>query len=334
MTKKKPAKSLASEPDADHNLAPSITLGISACLLGEKVRFDGGHKRDAYINGTLSQFFSFIPLCPEQAIGLGTPRPPIRLVSQHDQVRAVRLDDPSIDLTEPLALYAEKMARALPDISGFILKNRSPSCGMERVTVYTEKGPPRKTGHGIFAYHFMHQNPLLPVEEEGRLGDAVLRENFIERVFAYHRWQQLIQQQLSAKRLIRFHEQHKLILMSHHEKLYRELGPLVAQAGALPLPELHTRYITQFMEILRHKATRTRHTNVLQHIFGYLKRKIAPEDKQELLEIIDRYRLGYVPLIVPITLFNHYFRRFPDQYIAQQHYMAPHPQELMLRNNI
>jgi uncharacterized protein YbgA (DUF1722 family)/uncharacterized protein YbbK (DUF523 family) len=320
--------------DAHARATETISVGISACLVGERVRFDAGHKKDAYITGTLAQYFTLIPICPEAAVGLGTPRPPIRLVGEPANARAVRVDDPSIDVTKSLAKYGRKMARSLPEISGYILKNRSPSCGMERVNIYPEKGPPRKSAQGIYARHFMLTNPLVPVEEEGRLGDAVLRENFIERVFAYHRWQCLRTSGLSAKKLIDFHTRHKLLLMAHNEKEYRALGPLVAQSGKLPFATLRDRYISTFMEILRHKATRRRHTNVLLHVFGYLKKKIDAEDKMELVDLIEQYRLGLVPLIVPITLLQHFFRRYPDPYITQQYYLSPHPKELMLRNYI
>lgn len=313
--------------------SPVIRLGISACLLGEKVRFDASHKLDTYIRDTLGQYFDFVPVCPEVAIGLGVPRPTLRLVGDPARPRAVGVLDPSRDVTAPLEHYGQRMARELPPLAGYLLKSKSPSCGMERVKVYQDKGVP-KLGRGLYARELMTGRPLLPVEEEGRLGDPVLRENFIERVFAYHRWQQLEAQGITPARLVDFHARHKLILMSHGAEHYRALGRLVAQAGSAEINTLAHDYIHGFMAALAHPATRKRHTNVLQHLMGYLKKQLDSEDKAELLEIIDAYRLGAVPLIVPITLLNHHFRRHPNEYVTQQIYLAPHPRELMLRNHI
>jgi Uncharacterized conserved protein len=312
---------------------PVIRLGISACLLGEKVRFDANHKLDTYIRDTLGQYFDFVPVCPEVAIGLGVPRPTIRLVGDPAQPRVVGVLDPSLDVTAPMEQYGRRMARELPPLAGYLLKSKSPSCGMERVKVYQDKGVP-KMGRGLYARELMAGRPLLPVEEEGRLGDPVLRENFIERVFCYHRWQQLEAQGLTPARLVDFHARHKLVLMSHGAEYYRALGRLVATAGSADIKTLAQDYIHGFMAALAHPATRKRHTNVLQHLMGYLKKQLDSADKVELLEIIEAYRLGEVPLIVPITLLNHHFRRHPNDYVAQQIYLAPHPRELMLRNHI
>ena len=310
-----------------------IRLGISSCLIGEQVRFDGGHKRDTFINEALGQFFEFIPVCPEVAIGLGIPRQPIRLVGDAAAPRAVGVRDPDLDVSSALTRYGTRMARELNDISGYIFKKGSPSCGMERVKVY-QTGQPGKNGTGLYARAFMDRQPLLPAEEEGRLGDPVLRENFIERVFAYRRWQELLVLGLTPARLVDFHTIHKLNLMAHGVEHYRALGQVVADAGAKGLRQRAENYIADFMTALKHRATRKRHTNVLMHIMGYLKKNLDREDKAELLELIEAYRLGQVPLIVPITLLKHHFRRHPDPYIARQIYMDPHPAELMLRNSI
>lgn len=312
---------------------PAIRIGISACLLGEKVRFDANHKLDTYIRDTLGQYFEFVPVCPEVAIGLGVPRPTLRLVGDPAQPRAVGVLDPGRDVTAALEDYGRRMARELPPLAGYLLKSKSPSCGMERVKVYQDKGIP-KMGRGLYARELMAARPLLPVEEEGRLGDPVLRENFIERVFCYHRWQQLETEGITPARLLEFHSRHKLILMSHGAEYYRALGRLAAQAGSAPLAALAQEYIHGFMTTLAHPATPKRHANVLQHLMGYLKKQIDSADKAELLEIIDAYRRGEVPLIVPVTLLNHHFRRHPNEYVAQQIYLAPHPRELMLRNHI
>ncbi len=309
-----------------------IRVGISSCLLGEHVRFDGGHKRDAYIVGTLGPYFELVPVCPEMAIGLGAPRQPIRLVGDPGQPRVVGTRDPDLDVTAALEALGRKMGRELSDISGYLLKRGSPSCGMERVKVYNRNGMPGGRGSGVYARCLMEQQPLLPVEEEGRLGDPVLRENFIQRVFIYHRWQSLVRQGLTPAALVSFHTRHKLIVMAHSQAAYQRLGRMVAQTGAASLDTLSATYIHELMTTLKRRATRKSHANVLFHLMGYLKRFIEPADKTELLETIDNYREGRLPLVVPITLLKHHFRRHPNPYVEEQHYMDPHPAELMLRN--
>ena len=309
-----------------------IRVGISSCLLGEEVRFDGGHKRDSYVVGTLSEYFDFTPVCPEQAIGLGTPREPIRLVKKHDGVHVVGVKTVTRDVTEALRAYGEKMSRQMTDISGYILKRASPSCGMERVKVYSEEGMPVESGSGKYAEAFMAQQPLLPVEEEGRLGDPVLRENFIVRVFVYHRWQSLTGNGLTAQGLVDFHTDHKYLIMAHDQAAYREMGRMVADTGKRDLDELAEEYVTVLMTALKKRATRRQHVNVLQHLFGYVSKHVDASDRAEMTDLIEQYREGLVPLIVPITLLKHHFRRHPDPYIERQYYLTPHPKELMLRN--
>lgn len=311
-----------------------IPVGISSCLLGEEVRFDGGHKRDTYILGTLAQFFEFIPVCPEVAIGLSVPREPIRLIGESRDPRAVGTKTTSLDVTDRLRKYGLRIAKQLNPVCGYIFKKGSPSCGMERVKVYSERGVPTATGTGIFARAFMEANSLIPCEEEGRLGDPVLRENFIQRVFVLHRWRNLNQTRLTAGKLVEFHTRHKLILLAHSQKAYRRLGQTIAKAGREPIRDLADRYIAELMVSLSVRATRKSHANVLLHLLGYLKKHLDEQDKAEMMECIDLFRRGYVPLIVPVTLLKHHFRRFPDPYVTSQYYLSPHPQELMLRNTL
>ncbi|MDZ7811537.1 MAG: DUF523 and DUF1722 domain-containing protein [Arhodomonas sp.] len=309
-------------------------MGVSACLLGQEVRFDSGHKRDRFVSDVLSQYFEMIPVCPEVAIGLGTPRPPIRLVGEPAHPRAVGTRDAANDVTDALAEYGRTMARRLAGISGYILKSKSPSCGMERVKVYNDAGNPVGSGTGIYAAEIMADNPMLPVEEEGRLNDPVLRENFIERIYAYHRWQRMMAEGVSAEALVDFHTRHKLILMAHGPEQMRALGRLVARAGSEPVEELAEEYGQAFMEALRYRATRRRHTNVMQHIMGYLKTVLDAGDKAELVALIEDYRQGRVPLIVPVTLLRHHFRRHPEPYIDRQLYLTWQPAGLSLWNHI
>ena len=311
-----------------------ITLGISSCLLGNKVRHDGGHKRNVYVLSTLAEYFSFRPYCPEMAVGLGVPRPTIRLTRSPAGVRLTGSDDPGMDITDDMKRWSESAIRDMKDLSGFILKNNSPSCGMERVRIYDGKGAPSRDGTGLFAAALMQAMPWLPVEEEGRLNDPMLRENFIERVFVYYRWQQLANNGLSVSGLMEFHQRHKFILLAHDEVEYRKLGPLIANVNRENLGRVADDYRLRMMTCLKARASRKRHANVLMHVMGYLKNKIDGDDKKELIEVMDSYRHGKVPLIVPVTLMRHHLRRFPDEYISSQYYMAPYPEELMLRNSI
>ncbi len=311
--------------------APKIRLGISSCLLGQKVRFDGNHKHDSFITGTLGQFFEWVPVCPEVAIGLGVPRPPIRLVGSPSAPRAVGVKNPNIDVTDSLAAYGKKQTRVLGGISGYIFKSKSPSCGLERVKVYHAAGAPAANGRGIYADAFLAAQPWLPAEEEGRLGNPRLRENFIERVFVYRRWQEFVARGLSASRLAEFHAHHRLALMAHDVEAYRALGRLVAQAGGRNLKVLAHDYLTRLMEALKRPATPARHANVMMHLMGYLKMQLDADDKAELLETIHACRRRKMPFAVPLTLLRHYFRHFPDPTIMHQTYLHPDPRELLLR---
>jgi uncharacterized protein YbgA (DUF1722 family)/uncharacterized protein YbbK (DUF523 family) len=313
---------------------PKIPIGISSCLLGEAVRYDGGHKRDAYITGTLSEYFEFRPCCPEVGIGLGVPRPTLHLVHAANGVRCVGVKESSCDVTDRLRDYADCLHNKHAELCGYILKKDSPSCGMERVKVYGDNGIPVRQCAGIYAQRMMHNNPLLPIEEEGRLGDPVLRENFIERVFVLWRWKALVQENLTAYALITFHARHKLSVMSHDQNRYRELGRLIAGVEDRNAAVVAEKYILLLMRTLKKPATRNNHVNVLQHIQGYLKKRLDADDKAELSEIIERYRIGELPLIVPVTLLKHHFRRCPDPYIDNSYYMSPYPQQLKLTNQL
>ncbi len=309
-----------------------LALGVSSCLLGQEVRFDRGHKRDAYIVATLGQYFEFVPVCPEMAIGLGTPREPIRLVGDPSRPRVVGVRTAGLDVTEALETYGRCQGEAMRGLRGYIFKRGSPSCGMERVKVYAAGGTPAARGRGVYARELMAAQPLLPVEEEGRLGDPVLRENFLERVFVFHRWLSLREAGLTPAGLVDFHSRHKLLVMAHSQAGYRRLGRIVAGAGSEPLAALADRYAAELMGALVRRATPKTHGNVLLHLVGYLKNILDHDDKAELLETVNAYRAGGLPLIVPITLLRHHFRRHPHRYVERQHYMQPHPAELMLRN--
>jgi uncharacterized protein YbgA (DUF1722 family)/uncharacterized protein YbbK (DUF523 family) len=311
-------------------------IGISACLLGENVRFNGGHKQSQLCSEVLAEYFDFLPLCPEVAIGLGIPRETIRLVGDAAAPQAVGTVHRELNVTAQLGEYGEKMAAEHTDLSGYIFMQKSPSCGLERVKVYRENGAPVDGGgRGIYAQAFCARHPNLPVEEDGRLNDPVLRENFLTRVFVYASWQQLLGEGLTRHRLLAFHARYKYLLMAHSPAHYKSLGNLLgSMARGEDLDALGADYFSALMSGLKKCATRGTHTNVLQHISGYLKQAISADDKQEMQTVIGQYRQGIVPLVVPLTLLKHHFRLHPDRYIAQQAYLQPHPENLSLRNAI
>ena len=313
-----------------------IPVGVSACLLGEAVRYDGGHKHDRYVTRTLGRYFEYVAWCPEALAGLGVPRPPIRLAGDPRAPRAVRVADASADVTDALTAVARRATREMGALRGYIFKRGSPSCGMERVKVYGAPGKSPRMGRGLFARAVMQAHPLLPCEEEGRLNDARLRESFVERVFAYDRWLRTMARGCTPDRLVAFHTRQKLLLLSHSEVHYRAAGRLVANAGRRDLDRdtLAREYLSTFMEGMRRIATRRRHANVLQHLAGYLKRSIDAGDRGALAALIEEYRTGAVPLVVPIRLLRHHFRRSPDRYVEMQYYLEPYPDALGLRNHL
>ncbi len=311
-----------------------IRVGISACLLGEEVRFDGGHKRDSFLADVLGRFVEFVPVCPEVEAGFGTPREALHLRRVEGTIRLVTVTTDR-DVTAPMNRAIRRRVPALDAerLSGYVLKKNSPSCGLERVKIYGGTGAPSASGRGMFADALVRRFPQLPVEEEGRLADPLLRENFVERVFAYNRLQTLFRGPWTTGALVDFHTAHKLILMAHAPEGYRRLGQLVAQAHGVPRSHLKQQYVDQFMRTMTIIATRRRHTNVLQHMAGYFKNQLDRESKAELQATIEDYRLGLTPLIVPITLLQHHVRAHDVEYLAGQLYLQPHPKELMLRNH-
>jgi uncharacterized protein YbgA (DUF1722 family)/uncharacterized protein YbbK (DUF523 family) len=310
-------------------------LGISRCLLGDEVRFDGGHKRDNFLTDVLGPYVEWVPVCPEVEAGLGTPREAMRLVGDPQEPRLVTIKS-GTDHTRALNTMTTNRIAELKelDLTGFVFKRGSPSCGVERVRVYTEHGMPSHNGVGIFARAFVEQFPLIPVEEEGRLCDAPLRENFIERVFCYRRYQDLLQNGVTRQAVVRFHTIHKYLLLAHSTQHYQQLGRLVGQTERYRPKELAVKYGELFMKALAIKATVRKHVNVLQHILGYFKDRLGAQEKAELLGVIGDYHHGLTPLIVPLTLIKHYVQLFDVGYIRDQVYLNPHPKELMLRNHV
>jgi uncharacterized protein YbgA (DUF1722 family)/uncharacterized protein YbbK (DUF523 family) len=312
-----------------------LKLGISSCLLGQEVRWNGGHKLDKYLAYTLGHFVEFVPVCPEVEAGFGVPRESFRLVGDADHPRLITFKS-KIDHTDRMMAWAAKRVRELEkeDLCGFIFKSDSPSSGMIRVKVYNDKGMPHKVGVGIFARAFMEQFPLIPVEDDGRLNDPLIRENFILQIFTLKRWRDVLARKRSMGNLVDFHTRNKLLILSHSQKHYRFMGKLVADGKKMPIQKLYDEYQHLLMDAVKLKTTIKKNSNVLQHLMGYFKKQLTPDEKQELIEIFEQYRRELVPLIVPITLINHYVRKYDQPYLKLQTYLNPHPMELKLRTHV
>lgn len=310
-------------------------MGVSACVLGDKVRYDGGHKKSGFVTNKLGIVFDFVPVCPEVGIGMSVPRPPIHLVELDQQWRLLDVKTHQQDYTQSIADFFAQKRGQIEQLDGYVLAAKSPSCGMERLKVYSEQGEVlHRKGQGLFAGHLASEFPNLPLEEDGRLNDTTLKENFVTKVMAHHAFRTQVRQNPSAKALVAFHSRYKFLVLAYSTSIYRSLGRLVAQAGAADshLPSLCEQYLSLMMGAMSKVATRKRHTNVLMHIQGFFKRDLNRIDKAELSEVIDKYRLGYVPLLAPVTLIQHHLKRFPNTYLQQQVYLTPYPEEIGLRS--
>ncbi len=312
-----------------------IPLGVSQCLLGEQVRFDGGHKRNRYLTDVLSEYIEFRPVCPEVAIGLGIPRKPIRLVIVGDQTRVRGVQNPDLDVTDALVEQAEFAARQMPDICGYVFMQNSPSCGVFGMKRYRDNGYTADgKGRGAYAERFMELMPLLPVEEAGRLNDAGLRDNFLARVFAYHDFKTTVAVAPTAKKLIDFYSRYKYQVMAHHVPSYFTIGRYLSNLSGRDIQVSSDEFFRLFMEALRHHATRKGNTNAIMHLRGYLKEHLNTQDKHELSQLIDSYKAGMVPLVVPLTLLKHHLLKLDNPYLKSQTFWSPHPDRLGLRNHI
>ena len=313
-------------------MAEKLRVGISSCILGNPVRWNAGHKLDKYLKNTLGEFVEYVPVCPEVEVGLGVPRESMRLVGDPEKPRLITFKSKT-DHTDKMVRWARKRVKALEkeNLCGFIFKSDSPSSGMVRVKVYNDKGMPHKVGVGIFAREFMNHFPWIPVEDDGRLNNPQIRENFIQQIFTMKRWRDTSVGRRTMGKLVDFHTRNKLLLLSHSQKHYRLMGRLVAQGKQLPVSDLYSQYQDLLLETLRLKTTVKKNINVLQHLMGYFKKQLSADEKQELLETFGHYRQERVPLIVPITLINHYVRKYQQPYLKEQTYLHPHPLELKLR---
>ena len=310
-----------------------IKIGISSCLLGKQVRYDGGHSHDRFLTQTLGLFTEYVAVCPEVECGMPIPREAVRLVGDAENPRLLT-QKTGVDMTDQMKTWMEKRLDDLEseNLCGFIFRSKSPSSGLYRIRVYGDDGMVRKNGQGIFARGFTQRFPRIPVEEAGRLHDPKLRENFIENIFTLKRWRDLIATDKTLGGLVNFHTRNKLLILSHNQDLYRQMGKLVAGGKNMDLDELFDAYEKILLKALGLMSTVKKHINVLQHIMGYFKKELTADEKQELLTLFDKYRDGYVPLIVPITLIRHYVLKYHQPWLEKQTYLDPHPFELKLRN--
>lgn len=323
--------------DTTSEVTPStnIEIGISACVIGENVRFDSGHKGSKFVMRELAPFFNFVRICPEVGIGMGIPRPTIRLVSHEERIALVETKDDTKDYTDQMLEYSNNKVAELKrkELCGYIVCAKSPTCGMERVKVYS-KGSASKEGIGLYTDILMKQMPWLPVEEDGRLNDPVLKENFISRVFCLRDLYDCMGDEPTPGKIVAFHSRHKLTLMAHHPSSYKELGQLVARVSEYDPQEFFQLYRLKFMQAITHRASRKNNSNVLMHIQGYFKKWLSSQERQQLRTVIDEYREGILPLLSPLTLIRHYLTLYPDAYLQQQKFLNPHPQELRLRYSL
>lgn len=316
-------------------MTEKIRLGVSTCLLGERVRYDGQHKRDPFVCDTLGPHVEYVPVCPEVECGMGIPREAVRLVGDPSAPRLVG-SRTGADRTDQMLVWARKRVRELEreHLCGFVFKAKSPSSGMARVKIYHGcKATVNGFGPGLFARLFMEHFPLLPVEEEGRLNDPGLRENFIERIFTLKRYRDAMEGARGIGVLTAFHARHKLLFMAHDPAATRALGRRLASAGKADLGETRQWYEKDLLRILARHATPSKHTDVLMHMMGYFKKSLSADEKREMLDLIVRFKQGLLPLVVPVTLQQHYVRKYGEPYLARQVYLHPHPMELKLRNH-
>jgi uncharacterized protein YbgA (DUF1722 family)/uncharacterized protein YbbK (DUF523 family) len=308
-------------------------MGIGSCLAGNAVRYNAQTKAANQHVRALMENFEMRAFCPEMGAGMGVPRPPIHLVGSETSVRAVDVDSHQNDFTDKIAAYADTVLTLAPELCAYILVKGSPSCGYERVKRYGDNGHHIAADQqGIFASALGRLDPLLPLEDDGRLNDPGLRESFVTRAYTYHDWKRLVAEGLTAGALVNFYSRYKYLAMAHHVPGYQRLGRMLADAGKQDIKELSRNFITTLMDTLSHRATRRSHSNVLYHLSGYLKKKVSSEERQRLRALIDRYRQGEIPLVVPVTMLQHHFANQPDAYIHSQVFMAPYPDELQLRN--
>lgn len=312
-----------------------IKVGISGCLLGREVRYNGGHTQSKLCLDTLSDYFEYTEFCPEVSSGFSVPRPTMRLTGDPAKPNLSYSDNHKVDLSEQLIATSKAAMPAMSELCGYILMKNSPSCGLERIKVYQDNGHPHKIKRsGLFTEQLKAHYPNLPVEEEGRLHDKHLYENFVLRVFCYHEWRESVLKQLNVANLMAFHSKHKFILQAHSPQLSKTLGRMVAAVSAQDLRVVAESYEKFFMEALSKPAPKSGHCNVMMHILGFLKKTIDPKNRSDILGVIRSYRQGEVPLIAPLTLLKHYIPRFGGDYINSQSYFSPYPCELGLRNSL
>ena len=313
----------------DRPAAP-LKIGISQCLMGDEVRYDGSGAKSSLPHQALDGLFEYRTYCPEVGIGMSVPREPIRLVGTAENYRVVGVKDPGIDKTDELIEFAQRQLPGFADLAGYIFMHNSPSCGLMRVKVYPGPDvPAKREATGAYAATIVKERPDLPVEDAGRLFDGVLRENFVTRTFAYAHWR-LLEPEITAAKLVAFHSRYKYLLMAHSNQAYKSAGRLLSDLKT-DVPAKAQAYIGVLMAGLAKPASRQGHANVLSHLQGYLKTHLDARSRQELHDLIGAYRRNEQPLLAPMALLTHHFRKFPDEYILNQSYLEPHPPAAGLR---
>lgn len=312
-----------------------IKIGVSSCVLGQSVRYDGGHKRSGFVVKKVDELFEMVPICPEVGMGMPVPRPTIHVREKATESgirhRLVDTKDGTIDHTDKLNHFFGRVQQNIDSLDGYIVAAKSPTCGMERIKVYSENGDMQhRKGTGMFVALLKQHFPFLPIEEDGRLNDKGLKESFFVRVMAHNAFRERVLAEPSIHHLVQFHSDHKLLLMAYKPELYRQLGRVVANASKSELQTLLVEYQTLFMQALTRTASRKKHSNVLMHIQGYFKKQLNKSEKAELSQEIEHYRLGYVPLHAPLTLLKHHLMAYPNDYLLKQVYLQPFPLELGL----
>jgi len=318
-----------SSQDTSSCLSPSINVGLSACLAGEKVRYNAGHTQSRLCLNTLSRYFNFKTFCPEVAAGFGTPRPTMRLIGDPTSPQLVFSDNSDTDLTNQLVDGFKDRLAEFSELDGYILMKNSPSCGLERVKVYQENGYPHPdSGAGIFAHALKQAYPNMPIEEEGRLHDNKIYENFIARVYAHHNFRREVLDQPSIHNLTQFHSSYKYLLMSHDQNQCREIGRFIAKNNHWPIEQLISEYFALFMQAMSKHANKNNHANALMHMLGYLKRSVPSAARQNIVTVIEKYQAGITPLSTPLTLLSHYLQQHGSTYINNQRYLEPYPEDI------
>jgi uncharacterized protein YbgA (DUF1722 family)/uncharacterized protein YbbK (DUF523 family) len=312
-----------------------MTIAVSGCLLGQNVRFAGGHSQDRFVTDQLGEYAKYISFCPEN-LAFGTPRPTIRLIEDEQDGYFVQSSETLADITEQLSITSQSELEKIQDasISGIIFKSKSPSCGFGSAMIYRTNGYSKEKSDGLFVKMCKDAFPLIPMEEEGRLNDPWLRENFVMQLFAYDDFEKFKSTDPSMKDLVAFHQSYKFMLQAKNDMMYRELGQIVGNHEGLKFDELLRQYEILFKTAIGQKSSIGKNRNVLEHMAGFVKDKISSVEKEMLHEQIEEYAHKIVPLIAPLSRLYMFAKEYDVEYLLGQKFLHPYPKELALRSDI